>query len=616
MQALMGKFFGSLILFLSLQSVVFAQKDSTKKESLDSFLLRQKGLVGKLARNFVARGEPIGANTPVRTELIFSRYEGYIIRRITIERLNFGTPITDTSRSLKTNLTRLADAFHYTSREYVIRNNLFFKSGDKLFPYLLADNERHLRDQAYLLDAKIIVRQVRGSSDSVDIEVRTKDVLSIGGGLRLRNTKRADVSFREDNLAGSGNRLLLTALYDKDRSNRFGTGGEFIQRNIAGSFIDAYVGYKTFFGALNSGRREEMLYYAQLLKPLVNPYMKWTYGMSAAYHKTENMYLEDSLYFSDARYRYFNYDAFVNWNTGAFKLTSENKDDGRLRTLLGIRFLKQQFQEVPEKFINNYFYMYADVTGVLASVNVFRQNFYKTSNIFGFGRTEDVPEGIDVSVTAGWIRKQAVNRPYVGLSFQKYYFTVSEAYYNLTFRAGSYYRKKKLEDADLLFNMDYFSRLMALGSRWKQRSFISTSIGGQFNKILNEPLFLESQYGLPELRNDRLINGDARATVKAESVFYSPFQILNFRFAPFMFGNITALTAPRDRLVDSKLYSSIGAGLRTRNESLVFSTVEMKAYYFPRPNFYNKSWRIEFNTNVRFKYNQQTIKKPEIVMVN
>ena len=49
---------------------------------------------------------------------------------------------------------------------------------------------------------------------------------------------------------------------------------------------------------------------------------------------------------------------------------------------------------------------------------------------------------------------------------------------------------------------------------------------------------------------------------------------------------------------------------------MIFGTLELKAYYFPRENYYGKWYRVELNTNVRFKYNRQYIKRPEIILAN
>ncbi|WEK38138.1 MAG: hypothetical protein P0Y53_11585 [Candidatus Pseudobacter hemicellulosilyticus] len=603
------------------EDVIKPVKDTLPpRYGIDSFILKRRGLIGKLARNLLTDtiAENVAALTPVRNDLLFSIYKGRVIRSVRVEQLDFGTPITDTSRKFRNRLTRLANNFHRNTRGYVVRNNLFFKKGDKLEPYLLADNERHLRDQPYLQDARISVRTADNSYDSVDVVVYTKDVLSLGGTFHMRNTTSVDMSVRDDNLGGWGDRLQGSVLYDQQRLEKVGYGMEFIKRNIAGTFIDGVGGFKNFADALNSGRDEERNFYVRFLKPLVNPYMRFTYALELATHTSRNMYLTDSLYKEDFVYDYFNYDAWLGWNTGAFKLKllSGLNEDDRLRTLLSMRVMRKQFQEIPDKYVREYDARYTDVTGVIGSISIFGQNFYKTRYIYGFGRNEDVPEGVDLSLTGGWTKVQGIERPYLGLDLQRNFFTASEQYFNYTFRIGAYWRDKKPEDMDVLFNLDYFSPLRTMGPRWKQRTFISAGITGQVNKKLNEELYLESQFGLPELRNDRNIGGDIRATLKAESVFFSPLNIINFRFAPFVFTNLCVINPTDQGLKKSDLYSSLGAGLRARNEALIFGTLELKAHYFPRANYFGERWRIDFNTNIKFKYNRQIIKRPELILVN
>ncbi|RZS65104.1 hypothetical protein EV199_5860 [Pseudobacter ginsenosidimutans] len=603
----------------SIKAVKVKRSDSLPpKPGIDSFILKRKGLLGKLARNLLrdTLRENIAALTPIRNDLVFSIYDKRVIRSVTLKGLDFGTAITDTNKVYKSRLTRLANGFHHKTRGYVIRNNLFFHPGDRVDPYLLADNERHLRDQTYLQDARIIIEPAENSYDSVDVIVLTKDVLSIGGSLHLRNMKSFDVSAREDNLGGWGDRLLGSVLYDTRRVDRVGYGMEFIKRNIAGSFIDGYVGYKNFADGLNSGRDEETTFYTKFIRPLVNQYTKFTYAAELAWHETENQYIPDSIYQKGFAYKYYNYDAWMGWNTGAFKLVKEKNQDGRLRTILGLRLMKKRFEMIPDSFKVHYDAQFADMYGVLGSLSIFGQNFYKTRYIYGFGRSEDLPEGMDVTATAGWTKKNGVERPYMGLDVSRNYFTERESYLNFTFRAGGFWNKNTLQDVDILANIDFFSRLRSMGPRWKQRTFINVGITGQINKELNEDLWLESNFGIRELYNGRNIGGDMRATLKGESVFFSPWTFVNFRFAPFAFANFTLMTPPYESIKQSDLYQSIGAGLRARNESLIFGTLELKAHYFPRANYYGAHWRVDFNTNIKFKYNTQIIKRPEIIVAN
>ncbi len=586
-------------------------KDTVPAPKTDSFfLLKSKGLLGRLARSIVTDTTP--DPNLIRVDILYRKYTGRVIRNIEIRSVDFGVPINDTTKSFKNTLTNWADALHHTTRQSVIRNNLFFKKNDTLLPILLADNERHLRDQTYLNDVRIVVKAVPGTRDSVDIVVLTKDVLSIGGQFRMSSLEKVQVAVREDNFGGRGDKIQVSGLYDQNRARNFGYGAEYIWRNIGGSFMDAQVGFLDYASTYNTFQSQETTFYTRWARPLVNPYMKWTYAFEASTHKNNHFY-EDSIYDTDHRYQYYNFDAWVGFNRSAKKFNQQLNDE-RLRTLIGLRVLHNEFREVPKRYENEYFYQYADLTGVLASISLFRQDFYKTQYVYGFGRNEDVPEGLDVAITTGWTNKNRRVRPYMGLDLQLNYFSEKKNYFNYMLRVGGYSYKHRYEDISVLGNLEFFSRLRELSPSWKQRTFVTAGVAAQLNRELNEPLLLESSFGLPEFQNINL-GGDFRVTVKAESVFFSPWVLASFRFAPFVFGNAAILTPETDP-INRKFYSSIGGGIRTRNESLVFGTLELKAFYFPRKNFNGDLFRVEFNTNVKFKYSTQTVRRPDFINVN
>ncbi len=583
--------------------------------TVDSFLRKQKGLLGGLAKNLLSR--PKADDGPVRiqrNDLLFQPYGGLIIRSIRIVPLDFGISIGDTSKGWSNKLTRLVNNLHKNTTQGTIRKNLFFRKGGRISPFLLGANERHLRDLAFIQDAKIQVHPVPESPDSADILILTKDVYSLGGGLNVSRIDRIEATVQEDNMGGHGDRLQVQTLYNRERKTSFGYGGEWDARNIAGSYIDGYAGYKNFNRSFITGKAEEGVGYLRFIKPLVHPYMKWTYAAEASVHKTQNMYAPDSLYDADARYGFLSADAWVAWNGSADKLNAEN-DAERLNWLYGLRFMKKEFTARPEHFGGKYFYRFSDFTAVLAGLSLFKQNFFKTQYIYGFGRNEDVPGGVELSLTAGWTKKSGRERPYVGIDYQRYFFTPREDYVYFTLRGGSYFYKRKFEDVAFLAGIDYFTRLKQFSKRWKQRTFINASLSRQIGYRLNDPLLLESKYGLQGFDNNE-VAGNLRATFKGESVFYSPWAPLLFKLAPFVFGSTTVFGFEDGAKRQQHLYSAVGGGLRTRNESLIFGTIEVRGIYYPRPGFYNERWRVEFNTNIRFTYNQQFIKRPDFVGIN
>ena len=261
------------------------------------------------------------------------------------------------------------------------------------------------------------------------------------------------------------------------------------------------VGYQSYYPIYRKQFKEENMYYFILTKPLINRYMHWTYEFDASYHSTRNMYSSDSIYYSDVRYRYYNFDAWIGYNINATGFTTE-AEDKRLRKVIALRVIDQQFQNIPGKYASQYYWRYANLQGVLASLSFYRQNFYKSQYIYAFGRNEDIPEGLNLTVTAGFTKKQNLSRPFIGFNYQRSHFNTKNNYYSYTFRTEGYLHQKNIEDINLLGSIDYFDHLKAIGKKWKQRTFIDVGIAKQINTVLNEPLyFYSSFFGLPEFKN-------------------------------------------------------------------------------------------------------------------
>lgn len=112
-------------------------------------------------------------------------------------------------------LFALANKLHITTREYFIRNQILFKQGDVLDPYLTAESERLLREFEFIRSAKIIFDEstVNGRS----INVYTRDAWSTIPELSY-GTKGGEetwsIGIKEKNLLGLGK--TVAAYYKKD----------------------------------------------------------------------------------------------------------------------------------------------------------------------------------------------------------------------------------------------------------------------------------------------------------------------------------------------------------------------------------------------------------------
>ncbi|MDE3236788.1 MAG: hypothetical protein KGO81_12595 [Bacteroidota bacterium] len=581
------------------------------------FLAKKKGWLGKLGKSISVETPLPDDSVPIATKNIdpFIIYAGAVIRSIKIEKVGFGESVNDTTKKNKNFFNDLGESLHKSTKEKFIRQNLFFKAGDTLRAYLLAENDRYLRDQPYLQDARIIVRDSDSADNQVDVIVLFKDVFSISGDGSASGTS-IFAEGQDDNFLGSGQRIKVQQLFDLARRNQYAAGFEYLKRNIQGSFIDLTMGYQGMAPAFNSGRREETTGYISFDLPLVSPYRLWTGSFQASVHYTKNNYISDSLYWSDFNYKYYSYDAWIGYNISAKSLLHEN-GKRYIKNFVAIRAAKNNFVEVPNIYKTTYNYQYANLMSVLVAFTTFKQEYYRTNYIYGFGRNEDVPEGFNVSAIGGWTNKNNYVRPYLGLDASRELFTKKQQYINLGLRLGGYFYNKNFQDISMLMSVESFSKLRRLGSsRWLLRHFLSGSVTQQLNTFLNEPLRLNSTYGIPAYENLLTYYATSRATMNCESVFYNTWKFLGFNFAPFVFGNVTYLKAKGAIPAQGDIFTSWGSGVRTRNENLVFGTIELRVQYFPRVTPTMTPWNISVQTGLQFRYISQYIKRPDFVSAN
>ncbi|MFT3981327.1 MAG: hypothetical protein QM687_12705 [Ferruginibacter sp.] len=600
-----------LFIFLSATAALFAQeKKAATKDTF--FLAKKKGILGRIGRTLHRNDEPVKPRLTVEE---FRPFYGKIIRHIIIKPVGFSQKLGDTTAPKKGKLfNRVANGLHLNSTEELISKNLFFKEGQPFYPLYAADNERFLRTLEYLRDAIIKVSPVDGEPEYVDVIVFTRDIFSIGGSLSANANPKVDLEVVEENFGGSGNRLTLATLYDKDRSPGNGYGAEYMLRNINGSFINWANGFNTFNKTFNSGRQEEIMVYSKVEKPMASRYTAITGALELAYHSTHNGYLSDSLYTSDFKYSYLDLDLWTGYNFGKNR-AKERNETNPLRHFVGFRTFFSQFFKVPDKYQGNYYYKYADINGVLLSYNIYRQSFYRANFIYGFGINEDIPNGIKAGLIGGFINKQGVRRAYYGTEAEWSYFDKKGCLFSYTLKAGGFASRNNIEDIDFLMNIDHFSKLRTMGSQWYNRYYFSIGYTRQVNRNLNEPLFMNSDFGLPYYKRG-LLEGKMRAAIKAESIFYNMHRFLGFRFAPFIFANLGVMQAVGDPYRKTNGYPVFGGGVRSRNENLAFGTMELRGYYIPRPFDGMKTWKVELGTNLRFRYNSNFIRKPDFVSPN
>lgn len=114
---------------------------------------------------------------------------------------------------------RLANKVHPVTHDRVILQQLSFKPGDAYSRRVLDESERILRKSGYLYDAWI--RPVRFENNTVDVEVRTRDVWTLKAGFgfgRSGGVNKTHVGLEDSNFLGFGKSLELRRSSNVDRT--------------------------------------------------------------------------------------------------------------------------------------------------------------------------------------------------------------------------------------------------------------------------------------------------------------------------------------------------------------------------------------------------------------
>jgi len=605
----------ALLFLLCLHISIYAQIRNIEKNIA---LSKDSSLLQTIIKQFKGKPNPFIDSTFINLNKYaqqVAKYEGKRIRSIQIEQKHFGASIVNPANLKKDVLSKFADKLHNKTNENTIRKNLFIHEQEILDPLVIAYNEKWLRDIPYIQDARILASLSSVDTNEVDLYIITKDIFPFGGSFNIRNANSYTATISTENVNDGGNAFTLSHNFDKNRSINAGWGFDYTNRNLKGSFTDINMGAKSFAPNEANGDLSESTVYIRGNRPLLTPNSKWTWGFEWNNAHNENVFpnkWSDSLFNSYYNYNLKHFDAWIGYQlfSNQISLAANN-----VHYFVQLRFLENIFKQRPTDYLAQIDKNYQNIEAFLASFTLFKQQIIRTQYLYGFGRNEDLPTGKSMVITSGNYRREQSSLPYLGIKLENYKLLSNENYRHGTLSAGSSYADGQLQDVRFIASIEQINKLRYLESGYKYRSFINLSFTQTLKNKFNEALLISSSYGIPQLNKERIYGG-TRITANWESVWYNSRSFYGFRTSPFAFGNITYLRTVGQPIKSGDIYTSIGSGMRVRNENLIFGTIELKAFYFPRTNRQLSPWNISLITNLRYKYNSSIINKPDFVQIN
>jgi len=545
----------------------------------------------------------------VKSEDPYIKYEGKIIRRIILHRIGFEKMVVDTARNLQSVMANTANHLHTNSREFTIRNNLFVREGKPLNPYRLADNERFLRNLDFIMDARIFVKPIPHNPDSVDLLVVTRDIFSLSGALAVNLPTKYQFSLRDINFAGLGQHIQFGQVFDLNRKPHYGYEGFFQVINIKGSFVDASLGYTSLNSGISTGLENESSFYFRLSRPLYQPFARLAGAIELSDNVSKNVFNKpDSIF---AQYRYRVQDYWLGYSFGHEKLPN-NLRENRKRKFIAIRGFEQRFMdEVHTELTEPDRFVYRNKASALVQLTFFRQDFYKTQYVLGFGRTEDIPYGYRISFTSGIEKELGNKRPYLGSELFNNIVRPNGTILSVNVKLATYVNNHKPEDAFISLDLTKYSKIYKMGKMIVRHQSLF-GYAALVNQTVKRGMDIRDANGILGFMTDSLV-GFQRVTISQEGTLFTPWKVLGFRMAPVARVDLALIKIVKGLFQAQNFFSGFSLGLRARNENLIFNTIEARLFYYPKTVELIDHFRFNITTNFRIRYPTNLVNKPATV---
>lgn len=495
----------------------------------------------------------------------FKPYQNKIIRNIRIIKLEvFGSSVYDTTDVKLTGLTRTLNNLHIKTRNEVIYKYITINEGDMLDPVKVSDNERIIRNAPIFEDARFIVEPV--NEDSVDMVLLVKDVFPFGVDLKVTSINKASVRFYNRNIFGMGHQIGQQIGYEASRMPSFFPGdGSYVARNIRNTFTDLNVFW--------SGNPYQKRIGIEVSRPFITPEIKFAGGLYIGYSRGwlfDNRNI-DKFEFSDRLF-----DAWA----GYAVITERLKDitSRRQQAAVTARLYQLDFYQAPQ-FMLLQQPPFINVTRFLTGLNILRSEFYRTNMLYGYGRTEDIPYGHHAELITGWEVSDVHNRFYSAIKLDFMKPIKIAGLLGLDVQLGGYMQNGELTDGVFRTTFKLISPLFTVG-RNNVRNFGSIGYVTGINRSVPGLIFINDGVSGNQFKNyDK--NGYERINGRIESVIFTPYYLLGFRFAPYWFAEAAVIVPRGDKFVSSRIFPALGLGVRLRNENLVFSTFQISLSWHP-----------------------------------
>lgn len=516
----------------------------------------------------------------------FKPYEGRIVRNINIIVLSpFGTDVNHPEQ--ESDELNFLNNTHVLTRESTIKNIIQFQEGKPLNAAIAATSEAELRNAGYIYDARIGVRPIEHTEDSIDVNVVVRDKWTIGINLHSLSARKTDIEIFDKNILGTGSRVGLDFIYSNKYDRKFGFGGNYTYENVArkninltGSYTDQIKEYELSFAAIRP------------LQPKLDYFGEISY--------TRNVLRPGRVDWDS-----ITPDLNEKFSVTIGKAFTLSKDNAIRRLALSLRY-KMKAPQYKDSDYKNHIkdlltpYKYAKNRMLLMQLSLYQNSYLREYMVYNFGNTEDIAQGYNLSMQFGYSDFSNIKSAMYGSLSASYGSSeIIKGNIYLNSAISSFFGNGKPFGGVFKLDTRYFTPLFRFSSmRWRQ--FVSLS----YSKLLHPDRYLGDRIYMGEhtslkmrdWRNDR--KGTELLLFKSETDVFSNYEIAGFRFLFYSFFDMGWIKQSKKLFQSDNFNYGIGLGIRLRNNFIVFNTIDFKIGFYPKleQNGFNSFFKVRSST--------------------
>jgi len=528
-------------------------------------------------------------------------FEGKVIRNIDVITLDpFGYSVDDTSVVIQNSLYKTGNKLHLKSQEITIRNLLLIHKNDIYDSLYVKETERLIRSQKYVQRVAIFTTLTGRNKDSVNIVIRVMDFWTIIPAISVSPT-RVTFGLRDKNFLGLGHDFQNSFTWNHSNGNNVLNSNYYIP-NIRNTYINTLLHY----GIDENNNHIKSI---NVERPFFSPLAKWAAGTYFDQQTIRDTIVQRNPDLQTSQIEYTTQDYWGGASQQIFKGNSETERTTSL--IFTLRYLRRNFLKTPGSEYDPD-QVYANEDFYLSGIGLSTRKYVQDKYIFNFGWIEDVPVGIVYGLTGGYQVKNSTGRFYAGarFSFGSYY---DWGFMSTNFEYGTYFLSSQSEQSVFTAELKYFTELFEIGD-WKFRQFIKPQISLGFNRISSDILTINNENGIPGFRSTSL-SGTKKLLLTFQTQSYAPWNIIGFRFGPYLTCSLGMLGDEINGFKKSKVYSQLGFGFLIKNDFLVFEIIQISFAYYPSiPGSGNDIFKINPGQTKDFGFQNFELGKPTPVV--